>query len=55
MHLIIMDYGQSCFVGSDFLKMKFVWKTQMMPPPNHQNPVDKPCIYIRMDERTDRE
>ena len=33
-------YGQSCFVRSDFLKMKCVCKTQMMPPPDHQNPVD---------------
>jgi hypothetical protein len=22
-----------------------------MPPPDHQNPVDKPCIYIRTDEQ----
>jgi hypothetical protein len=34
------NYGQSCFVRSDFLKMKCVCKTQMMPPPDHQNPVD---------------
>ena len=27
------NYGQSCFVRSDFLKMKCVCKTQMMPPP----------------------
>jgi hypothetical protein len=26
------NYGQSCFVRSDFLKMKCVCKTQMMPP-----------------------
>jgi hypothetical protein len=32
--------GQSCFVRSDFLKMKCVCKTQMMTPPDHQNPVD---------------
>jgi hypothetical protein len=25
------NYGQSCFVRSDFLKMKCVCKTQMMP------------------------
>jgi hypothetical protein len=29
------NYGQSCFVRSDFLKMKCV-----LPPPDHQNPVD---------------
>ena len=34
------NFGQSCFVRSDFLKMKCVCKTQMMPPPDHQNPVD---------------
>ena len=34
------NYGQSCFVTSDFLKMKCVCKTQMMPPPDHQYPVD---------------
>ena len=35
------NYGQSCFVRSDFLKMKCVCKTQMMPPPpDQQNPVD---------------
>jgi hypothetical protein len=28
------------FVRSDFLKMKCVCKTQMMPPPDHQYPVD---------------
>jgi hypothetical protein len=28
------------FVSSDFLKMKCVCKTQMMPPSDHQNPVD---------------
>jgi hypothetical protein len=27
------NYGQSCFVRSDLLKMKCVCKTQMMPPP----------------------
>ena len=38
------NYGQSCFVRSDFLNMKCVSKTQMMPPPEqnllhlgHQN------------------
>jgi hypothetical protein len=34
------NYGQSCFVRSDFLKMKCVCKTQIMPPSDHQNPVD---------------
>ena len=34
------NYGQSCFVRSDFLKMKCVCKTQMMHPSDHQNPVD---------------
>ena len=34
------NYGQSCFVRSDFLKMKCICKTQMIPPPDHQNPVD---------------
>ena len=28
--------GQICFVRSDFLKMKCVCKTQMMPPPDHK-------------------
>jgi len=27
------NYGQSCFARSDFLKMKCVCKTQMMPTP----------------------
>ena len=30
------NYGQSCFVRSDFLKMKCFCKTQMMPPPDHK-------------------
>ena len=30
------NYGQSCFVRSDFFKMKYVCKTQMMPPPDHK-------------------
>ena len=30
------NYGQSCFVRSDFKKMKCVYKTQMMPPPDHK-------------------
>jgi hypothetical protein len=30
------NYGQSCFVRSDFFKMKCVCKTQMMPPPDHK-------------------
>ena len=34
------NYGQSGFVRSDFFKMKCVCKTQMMPLPDHQNPVD---------------
>ena len=34
------NYGQSCFVTSDFLKMKCDYKTQIMPPPDHQYPVD---------------
>jgi hypothetical protein len=34
------NYGQSCFVRSDFLKMKCVCKPQMMPLIDHQNPVD---------------
>ena len=37
-HLIIMD--KVVLLGSDFLKMKCVCKTQMMPPPDHQNPED---------------
>jgi hypothetical protein len=32
----IDNYGQSCFARSDFLKMKCVCKTQMMPPPDHK-------------------
>jgi hypothetical protein len=44
------NYGQSCFVRSDFLKMKCVCKTQIMPQPDHQNPVDMhtsiTCINI---------
>jgi hypothetical protein len=48
------NYGQSCFVRSDFLKMKCVCKTQMMPPPDHQNPVDMHtsimCINIHIME-----
>jgi hypothetical protein len=38
--LALDKYGQSCFDRSDFLKMKRVCKTQMMPPPDHQHPVD---------------
>jgi hypothetical protein len=34
------NYCQSCFVRNDFKKMKCVCKTQMMPPPDHQNSVD---------------
>ena len=34
------NYGQSCFVRSDFIKMKCVCKIQMMPLSDHQNPVD---------------
>ena len=33
---VLDNYGQSCFVRSDFLKMKCVYKTQMMPPPDHK-------------------
>ena len=29
-------YGQTCFVRSDFLKMKCVCETQMMPPPDNK-------------------
>jgi hypothetical protein len=36
-NLIIMD---KVVVRSDLLKMKCVCNTQMMPPPDHQNPVD---------------
>ena len=43
--------GQSCFVRSDFLKMKCVYKTQMMPLSDHQNAVDMHtsimCINIQ--------
>jgi hypothetical protein len=38
LHLIIMD--KVVLLGVIFLKMKCVCKTQMMPPPDHQNPVD---------------
>ena len=34
------NYGQSCFVRSEILKMKSVCKTQMIPPPDRQNPMD---------------
>ena len=34
------NYGQRCFVRRGLLKMKCVCKTQIMPPPDHQNPVD---------------
>jgi hypothetical protein len=34
------NYGQSCFIRSDLKKIKCVCKTQMMPPPDYQNPVD---------------
>jgi len=34
--LALDNYGQSCFARSDFLKMKCVCKTQMMPPPDHK-------------------
>jgi hypothetical protein len=30
------NYGQSCFVRSDLKKVKCVWKTQMMPPSDHE-------------------
>ena len=34
------NYGPSCFLRSDFLKIKCVCNTQMVLPPDHQNPVD---------------
>ena len=34
------NYGQSCFIRSDLKKIKCVCKTQMMPLPDYQNPVD---------------
>ena len=37
-HLIIMD--KVVLLGVIYLKMKCVCKTQMMPLPDHQNPVD---------------
>ena len=37
-HLIIMD--KVVLLGVIILKMKCVCKTQMMHPPDHQNPVD---------------
>jgi hypothetical protein len=37
-HLIIMD--KVALLGVIFLKMKCVCKTQMIPPSDHQNPVD---------------
>jgi hypothetical protein len=37
-HLIIMD--KVVLLGVIFKKMKCVCKTQMMPLPDHQNPVD---------------
>jgi hypothetical protein len=44
------NYGQSCFVRSDFLKMKCV-----LPPPDHQNPVDMHtsimCINILQNDK----
>jgi hypothetical protein len=41
------NYGQSCFVRSDFfLKMKCACKTQMMPPPDHQYPVDMHTLIM---------
>jgi len=30
------NYVQGCFVRSDFLKMKCVCKTQMIPPRDHK-------------------
>ena len=30
------NYGQSCFVRNEFLKMKCVCRTQMMPYPDHK-------------------
>ena len=37
LQLIIMD---KVVLLEGFLKMKCVCKTQMIPPPDHQNPVD---------------
>ena len=37
---VLDNYGQSCFARSDFNKVKCVCRTQIMPPPDHQNPVD---------------
>jgi hypothetical protein len=37
-HLIIMD--KVVLLGVIFFKMKCVCKIQMMPPSDHQNPVD---------------
>ena len=37
-HLIIMD--KVVLLGVIYKKMKCVCKTRMMPPPDHQNPVD---------------
>jgi hypothetical protein len=34
------NYGQSYFARRDLKKMKCVCKTQMMPAPDLQNPVD---------------
>jgi hypothetical protein len=45
------NYGQSCFVRSDLKKMKCVCKTQMMPPPDHQNPVDMHTSIIVSDHQ----
>jgi hypothetical protein len=36
----IDNYGQSSFIRSDLKKIKCVCKTQMMPLPDYQNPVD---------------
>jgi hypothetical protein len=38
LHLIIMD--KVVLLGVIFKKMKCVYKTQMMPPSDHQNHVD---------------
>ena len=43
------NYGQSCFVRSDFFKMKCVCKTQMMPPPDNKKEM-KSCHYQIFDE-----
>jgi hypothetical protein len=45
-HLIIMD--KVVLLGVIFLKMKCFCKTQMMPPPDHHNPVDMHISIMRI-------